>query len=338
MKHAIKIIVLMMVTIIAQISIHSMGQRPSALGKRTQPDISDVERQEAEKRRAILAGAAQGRIGQSMQRAEESELASLAGLPNELKMKIALEIVSSGETLKQGLQRLLNLARVNKELFALLQGQLFINQIKQQIKQNNQQEELNNLLINYSKVGDVYAVDFLLKIGADVNAQDYQFDASIIHAVKNGHRAVVDLLIAKGANSNFMDSEGLTPLMLAVRDDNREMVKLLIEKVDINFDTSTEWDTALVLAAGEDKPEMVTLLLVAGANINDTDNEGMTPLMHAAQNGKKNTVLILLTARPDINATDGDGKTALDFARESNQPEIVELIETAQSILNRTQQ
>ena len=74
------------------------------------------------------------------------------------------------------------------------------------------------------------AVQKLLDLGADVNAQDNDGDAPLHGAAQSGNVEILDLLLAKGANPNLTNKVGGTPLMWAVVFDHEEVARRLIER------------------------------------------------------------------------------------------------------------
>jgi len=74
------------------------------------------------------------------------------------------------------------------------------------------------------------AVQKLLDLGADVNAQDNDGDAPLHGAAQTGNVEILDLILAKGANPNVKNKEGGTPLMWAVVFDHEDAVRRLLER------------------------------------------------------------------------------------------------------------
>lgn len=147
-----------------------------------------------------------------------------------------------------------------------------------------------------ARVGNMAAVDVLLKAGADVDALDRHKWTALGAAAHAGHDTVVDHLLYKGA---------------AVDRPNGE----------------TGW-TALMAAAQEGREHVVTMLLQYGADVNARDTGGYTALMIATEAEQFDAVKRLLQngADPEVRANDGwlcrfvqldrcRGKTAAEMAR-----------------------
>lgn len=104
------------------------------------------------------------------------------------------------------------------------------------------------------------AVQKLLALGADANAQDNDGDAPLHGAAQSGNVEIMDLLLAKGGDPNLKNKQGGTPLMWAVVFGHEDAARRLIE---------------------------------AGANPLVKDSEGMTALDWAIKNKRQNVVALL---------------------------------------------
>ena len=193
-------------------------------------------------------------------------------------------------------------------------------------------------------------MQLLLRVGADVNAQDEHGNTALI-AVDHDVLKKTKLLLGAGADVNAQNLNGDTALMRAVERlgidyniynskgdyysdrilmDARERIKLLLKaKANVNA-TNNNGETALIKAAEVSKnPETVTLLLKAGADINAKDKHGYTALMKASWLGHTEIVKLLLKAGADVNAKDIDGDTAIRIARRSGHADIVKILKAS---------
>ena len=124
--------------------------------------------------------------------------------------------------------------------------------------------EMNDVLIQAARNGDVNGVNNALAAGADVNAVDddegdtplhfasdngheavvgallaaeadvnavneYPGNTPLHNASRYGHEAVVDALLAAGADVNAVNEEGNTPLDVAITDGVRAMIQAHIK-------------------------------------------------------------------------------------------------------------
>jgi ankyrin repeat protein/nucleoside phosphorylase len=119
---------------------------------------------------------------------------------------------------------------------------------------------------------------------------------------------IVEWLLKNGADPNAQDKYGNTPLMEAVLQRQTEIVRLLVDprdRADVNL-ANKEGETALFFAVGE--PRIVRLLLEAGAQPEDGPR---TALHQAAYEFDHASMELLLDSRADVNVRDGYGRTPL---------------------------
>ena len=137
----------------------------------------------------------------------------------------------------------------------------------------------------------------LIKLGADVNAQDLNGNTALMWAVSVNRSwedkgPLVSLLMDGGADPNISNNRSMTPLLLAAM--NKE-------------------------GAG-----VITVLAEQGANLNLRSDEQMTALMFAAAYGWKDNVDLLLDHGADIDAQSKSGMTALHFAAHNEDQDIAD--------------
>ena len=172
--------------------------------------------------------------------------------------------------------------------------------------------------------GLISLVEYLLKIGADVNAQnnngetalhylglvgrasnhydivklllDYDININIkdktsktaIHnACQSANVGIARLLIKNGAKINEMDFAGNYPLHYCFTQDRKEVLELL-DLLLQNAETANLADirgvTALHNASASLSKSVVEFIVHHGANVNQADNMGKTPLHYATKN------------------------------------------------------
>ena len=145
--------------------------------------------------------------------------------------------------------------------------------------------------LNYASLhSNVECVDFLIKVGADVNYYNRTTSLNLARDVK-----VAELLIKAGAdvNTSVYDSED-TPLTSAASGGHTELVKILIDSgADVN-----QWSTygsALQIAVGYNQVDCVKLLL---PHVTATQE----PCLLAANLGYKECMKVFVDSRLDVNA------------------------------------
>ena len=223
-------------------------------------DQEQYELEQAAAQRETLAKAAQARLNPQAQ-PEQYTIASLAGLPIELQEQIALQMLTNSPTLKGGLKNMVTLARSNKQLSRLLTKESFVNKVKELIQQRNQQAELNRLLVDYTIVGNVYAVRLLLKLGADVNTVgSVLIDTVLLIAARKGYTEIVQALLDADANVAAANTFSLTALMLAAKNGHTDIVQALLNAgADVNA-VSRTGTTVLEFAHDSKNQEVIKLI------------------------------------------------------------------------------
>jgi len=160
------------------------------------------------------------------------------------------------------------------------------------------------------------------KDGALSYSQDAEWTA-MIHAAFKGHEAVVHYLLEIGADPNAVDFNGLTALMYAIIADNTNVVEVLSEKQEaLDFREPSLGMTPLMWAIIHGKDTTVQALLSRKPNLQAQDNDGWTALHYAARRGRATCVGILLKIGAVPNTPDATGKTPLMVAAENGNADI----------------
>ncbi|KAI8624098.1 ankyrin repeat-containing domain protein [Xylariaceae sp. FL1651] len=142
-------------------------------------------------------------------------------------------------------------------------------------------DDLNESALDLAAtMGDVEAVEALLKAGASPNTGNNPLDSPLKRVSQNGHYAVADTLIRWGGNLDFRDSSRFT----AAHD-----------------------------AAKHGCMATLRTLVAAGADVQAVDIFGYTPLLWAAQSGHEEMTRYLLDRGSDIDHRDWEGDCALSL-------------------------
>ena len=121
----------------------------------------------------------------------------------------------------------------------------------------------NKCLYSAALHGQVWLVNILLKLGADVNAKDLNGYNALHLAAFNGHLEQVALLINSGIDVNEQDNQGWTALHFAVLDNNTQLAKLLIaNNIDVNMQDNYG-STALSYAKTKGYTQIASLIKAA---------------------------------------------------------------------------
>jgi ankyrin repeat protein len=216
--------------------------------------------------------------------------------------------------------------------------------------------EIDSLLIEYSRIGQINAVKYLLNKGADIHSLDqlafrisaekgyidlvrlfiekginYNDATALVWSAYNGHFEVVKFLLEKHTGNDF-DNDQIEPknnikisringinfaLTRSAESGHLEIIRLLLEKgANIHEDN----DLALAWGAQKGHLEVVRLLLEKGANIH-ANNDGA--LRYSAENGHLEVVRLLLEKGANIHA---DNDYALRWGAARGHLEMVRLL------------
>lgn len=198
-----------------------------------------------------------------------------------------------------------------------------------------------NIMHSAVRNEDWRIVEFLLDekgMGHLVNGLNTNGKTPLLKALKIDNHYAVELLLKHGANPNVAHPNGSTPLMMAVHCQLSDSVELLIQAgANVNAH-DVRGSTALHSATYLSKTDAVRMLLEAGAepNVQNVDHE--TPL-HTAMGDpsgtvctetcdQKNVVSLLLMAHADRSIKTSVGDTALDRAKRYGYFERTYLLET----------
>ncbi len=143
---------------------------------------------------------------------------------------------------------------------------------------------------------DIETVKLLLANNADVDVKcDDLGTTSLMYSSAKAERInITKFLIKNGANVNAQSSCGETPLMFAAKGGSISTVMYLLEhKASVNTKSFTG-STALMYAAGRGNPEVVKCLIENGADVNIQNEDGCNALIYAMKNeyGLHNMVLL----------------------------------------------
>jgi ankyrin repeat protein len=136
----------------------------------------------------------------------------------------------------------------------------------------------------------------------------------LYNAIEDDDLEAVRRLVKRGEDVNAIDFDHeATPLEKAAEESNAEAVSLLLELGA--FPNGAMISPALLIAATNGDTEIVRILLDGGAGPNETNEDGVTPLMGAAMKGHKELVEMLLAGGADPRQRARDGDTAHYLAK-----------------------
>jgi len=192
-------------------------------------------------------------------------------------------------------------------------------------------------LINACLSGKITLVQYLNKLGLDINKVYASGKTPLFYACKNGNINLVNFLIEKGNDIDKEDKYGMTPLFIAISSGNEKLIKYLIEQgANINI-INKNGMTPLLYACKYENENLVKYLIKHGADVN-RENKcdisllsattfcGVSPLFYACEGRNETIVKYLIEHGADINKKDYFGATPLFYACSSGNEIIVKYL------------
>ena len=204
-------------------------------------------------------------------------------------------------------------------------------------------QRLNNLKSNQLKFpegktplhlaamnGDCDKINFLLKAGADADAQDEGGNTFVHLAAREGRENILNQFV-DSVDFNRKNGESETPLHLAIRSGHPNVIKMLLKKSDLKVRNCSE-ETVLHVACKSsdisvDIVQMIVDEIVKAHNwslVDSTDRCGNTALHIAARGGHLSLIPALKTLNPRVQNAIGD--SPLHAAVRNGHYEVVDTI------------
>ncbi|MBI1215642.1 MAG: hypothetical protein GC185_07475 [Alphaproteobacteria bacterium] len=166
--------------------------------------------------------------------------------------------------------------------------------------------------------GHIMAVDALLELGADPNAQtNSRKDSVLMAAVKNDRTDLLGRLLHKGGFSWQKLNDGTTLMMRAAKHDSEKTIAMLHGRGSIATARDKQGRDAMIIAAENDAGKAIKALCDGGEDVNSKNAQGDTALIVAVKAQNENAARALLENRADYKMTNAQGKTAAEIAREN---------------------
>ena len=182
-----------------------------------------------------------------------------------------------------------------------------------------------------SVTGHLRVVQYLLRLGVNVDVRDSASDTPLLLASWKGHCDIVQCLLEHGANADFLDEANNTALTFAAFYGHVNVVRLLLEHdAEVNSqdkDGHTPLHDVIRSGWRADPSQIVRLLLEHGANPNTRNDKLQTPLHLVSERADLLDVSrLLLEHGADVDAEDEYTKTPLQLSLEGGCQEVTQLL------------
>jgi ankyrin repeat protein len=201
-------------------------------------------------------------------------------------------------------------------------------------------ENLNSLLMESSKKGEIEKCRDLIKNGADVNYCDKNWTI-LQYATIREQIELIKILLENGADVNYKEKNGYNTALHIVADNGiATTAKLLIEN-GANIEAKDFFGcTPLHISASNNHSDVTSVLIKAGANIFAKDSYNNTPL-HLAIKSNNNAVLKILISHystPELKIVINDMKTNIFDKKEKDITSNKAIISIIQKEIDRREQ
>ncbi len=170
-------------------------------------------------------------------------------------------------------------------------------------------------------------VEYLLKNGANPNAQDDNGDTPLHYAAENGDMASVKLLLSHKADPNVINVYSKTPLAEINSKKSKHPIALYEELLKAGA-TGCFWEPLNIMSSKMQK-SLISLATKYCQTV-EYDSQKNTLLHWAAHFGLAEETKILLNKKLPLNARNLERKTALILANEAKQSAISAILLAAQ--------
>ncbi len=172
--------------------------------------------------------------------------------------------------------------------------------------------ELENDLINATKMNDLKKMEYLLNKGVDVNSKKSENFPPIMHALTKNNFEALKKLVEYDVNLDII-SKGIYPLLIPIKNENIEIMKYLLENgADVNIKDMSGYSPLMnLISFDKNNLDMIDLLINNGAKLEDINNNGATPLILACYHFNTQVIKHLVDKNANVNATDFFGGTPL---------------------------
>ncbi len=200
-------------------------------------------------------------------------------------------------------------------------------------------------------------IEFLMDMGAEIDARNRDGESVLYFAVKKNNRLIGEKLLAQGADVFYAGNNNASPLLLALSSENDSQEWLLTSEVikaqdslgntplhiatEYNLNDAilnilekgadpniqnTNGESPIFIAVEKNNITAVEILLLNGAEKNLRNYLGNTILHTSIKANAKDAAYVALKNGFDVNAQNSSGKTALHIAAQENNIEMMNLL------------
>ncbi|KAK7965881.1 uncharacterized protein PG986_000158 [Apiospora aurea] len=187
--------------------------------------------------------------------------------------------------------------------------------------------EGRSLLHQAASIGDIKALERLLKYKASIDIQCSKQDTPLMGAVAANQVAAARLLVENGASLEMRSKHNTTALNQAVDAGSLHIVHILCRNgANWRHRPSPDSMSAFLQSVNHGHLDCAIYLLALGADIEEQGPEGWRPLHYAAMRGRVQVVQWLQSMGADKSAKTGKGVTAEALATAQGHHDVVALI------------
>ena len=118
-------------------------------------------------------------------------------------------------------------------------------------------------------------------------------DKLIINASRDGNVNMMNELLAKGANKNATDDIGMTPLLYACVFGHADIVDILLHAGACNIAACMMASSPLIMATIYRRTDVVKVLVSYGEAIDEQDHNGINAITYAKRGGYNEIIELL---------------------------------------------
>jgi hypothetical protein len=228
-------------------------------------------------------------IPETEKKAEEEQVNSFENLSPDLKAHI-VSFLETAKDEKEAIRNVKALSLTSKEFYKLINDPLVLGNLIKEISKQFK-KTLIDVVLAFSTPN---ALNWIKGYIQQYPQEKELLNQHLLEAIKHHNKKLLEFLLDVGANVNAQNIiDGSTPLQSAAYWDKKDILELLLKAGANVNQADNDGDTALYWAVINVSNDAIKLLLAAGADINAQNNRGFTPLSKAAYEGRQDIAALL---------------------------------------------